>query len=106
MTNTQSRWDPNTRSHRFWILAVSLSITTGSAIMPALPALQKAFPAYPATLINFLATIPQVPVLLMFVFSGQLANRFGIKKVISTGIMLMAITGILPSVLTNFWLIF
>lgn len=106
MPNTQSHWDPKTLNHRFWILAVSLSIATGKGIAPALPALQKAFSDYPATMINLLATIPQIPALIVLLFSGQLANRFGIKKVISTGILLMAVTGVLPSVLTNFWLIF
>ncbi|MCK8627942.1 MFS transporter [Fructobacillus cardui] len=106
MPNTQSRWDPKTLNHRFWILAVSLSIATGKGIAPALPALQKAFSDYPTTMVNLLATIPQIPALIVLLFSGQLANRFGIKQVISTGILLMAVTGVLPSVLTNFWLIF
>ncbi|CAK1235118.1 MFS family (AraJ) [Fructobacillus tropaeoli] len=106
MPNTQSRWNPKTLNHRFWILAVSLSIATGKGIAPALPALQKAFSDYLATMINLLTTIPQIPALIVLLFSGQLANRFGIKKVISTGILLMAVTGVLPSVLTNFWLIF
>ncbi|WP_338351904.1 hypothetical protein [Fructobacillus tropaeoli] len=80
MPNTQSHWDPKTLNHRFWILAVSLSIATGKGIAPALPALQKAFSDYPATMINLLATIPQIPALIVLLFSGQLANRFGIKK--------------------------
>ncbi|MBS9338091.1 MFS transporter [Fructobacillus sp. M2-14] len=105
MSKSRQKWDPKTATHRFWILAVSLIITSGTAISPALPAMQKAFAGYPSTLVNMVATIQQVPAFIVLIFSSQLANRFGIKKIVSIGMLLMGISGVAPALLSNIWLV-
>ncbi|GAP02596.1 hypothetical protein FPFC_020430 [Fructobacillus pseudoficulneus] len=106
MAKYAEAWDSKTTWHRFWILAVSLSIATGKGIAPILPSLQKTFGHYPVTLINMVATVQQIPALIVLLFSSRLANRFGIKKVIGTGLAIMGVAGILPAVINDFWLIF
>lgn len=105
MSKDRQQWDPKTSSHRFWILAVSLIITSGTAISPALPAMQRAFSNYPSTLVNMVATIQQIPAFIILLFSSQLAAKFGIKKVVGLGMLLMGVAGIAPVLLSNLWLV-
>ncbi|MCO0832302.1 MFS transporter [Fructobacillus sp. W13] len=105
MSQSGQKWDPKAASHRFWILAVSLVITSGMAISPALPAMQKAFAGYPSTLVNMVATIQQVPAFIVLIFSSKLAARYGIKKIVSIGMLLMGFSGIAPAILSNIWLV-
>ncbi|MEJ6400905.1 MFS transporter [Nicoliella lavandulae] len=106
ITNSQAdNWNPKTWLHRFTILAVSLVITTGTAISPALPAMQKTFANYPSTTVDLIATIQQIPAFIVLLMSAPLAKRFGIKRMISLGILLMGISGVLPAFIPNLWFI-
>ncbi|MCK8617105.1 MFS transporter [Fructobacillus sp. M158] len=105
MSKDRQQWDPKTSLHRFWILAVSLIITSGTAISPALPAMQRAFSNYPSTLVNMVATIQQIPAFIILLFSSQIAAKFGIKKVVGLGMLLMELAGIAPAILSNLWLV-
>ncbi|UQS86139.1 MFS transporter (plasmid) [Nicoliella spurrieriana] len=105
MPADQNNWNEKTWLHRFAILAVSLVITTGTAISPALPAMQKAFSNYPATLVNMVATIQQIPAFIVLLMSAPLARKFGLKQMIGLGILLMGISGILPAFVPNLWFI-
>ncbi|MDD9138858.1 MFS transporter [Fructobacillus sp. CRL 2054] len=105
MSNKNKTWDPKKVSHRFWILAVSLVITSGTAISPALPAMHEAFMDYPTTLIDMVATVQQIPAFIVLLFSSRLANRFGIKRIVLSGMLLMAIAGVAPVMMDNIWLI-
>ncbi|MDF7637657.1 MFS transporter [Leuconostocaceae bacterium ESL0958] len=105
MAQKESPFNPKTGLHRFWILAVSLIITSGTAISPALPMMQADFANEPNTLVNMVATIQQVPAFIVLLFSSQIASRFGIKKTIGVGMLLMGIAGVLPAALHSLWLI-
>ncbi|CAK1228174.1 MFS family (AraJ) [Fructobacillus fructosus] len=105
MSDNQSNWDPKTGLHRFWILAVSLVITSGTAISPALPTMQLTFSSYPTTLVNMVATIQQVPAFIVLLFSSQLASKYGIKRIVGIGMLLMGIAGVAPALLSNIWLV-
>lgn len=101
----KKKWNPDTPSHRFWVLSVSLIITSGTAISPALPTMQKAFSNYPSTLVDMVATIQQVPAFIVLLFSSTLAAKYGIKKVVGFGMLLMGISGVAPVLLSNLWLV-
>ena len=105
MSDNQSNWDPETGLHRFRILAVSLVITAGTAISPALPTMQLTFSSYPTTLVNMVATIQQVPAFIVLLFSSQLASKYGIKRIVGIGMLLMGIAGVAPALLSNIWLV-
>ncbi|MFC4760450.1 MFS transporter [Fructobacillus durionis] len=105
MSKKNKTWDPKKVSHRFWILAVSLVITSGTAISPALPAMHDEFLNYPTTLIDMVATIQQIPAFIVLLFSSRLANRFGIKKIVLIGMVLMGVAGVAPVMMDNIWLI-
>ncbi len=105
MSDNQSNWGPETGLHRFWILAVSLVITSGTAISPALPTMQLTFSSYPTTLVNMVATIQQVPAFIVLLFSSQLASKYGIKRIVGIGMLLMGIAGVAPALLSNIWLV-
>ncbi|MHA8263565.1 MFS transporter [Lactobacillaceae bacterium Melli_B3] len=105
MNQQATNWDAKTWFHRFSILSVSLVITTGTAISPALPAMEKTFANYPAWLVDMVATIQQVPAFIVLMISAQLAAKYGIKKMIGIGILLMGLSGIAPALIPNLWFI-
>ncbi|MBW1606136.1 MFS transporter [Lactobacillus sp. Sy-1] len=105
MATNNNDWNAKTWFHRFSILAVSLVITTGTAISPALPAMQKTFSDYSPTLVNMVATIQQIPAFIVLLMSAPLAKRFGIKQMIGLGILLMGISGVVPAFVPNLWFI-
>lgn len=51
------------------------------------------------------ATIQQVPAFIVLLFSSQLASKYGIKRIVGIGMLLMGIAGVAPALLSNIWLV-
>ncbi|MBW1604850.1 MFS transporter [Lactobacillus sp. Sy-1] len=105
MSKDASNWNAKTLIHRFAILSISLIITTGTAISPALPAMEKTFSNYPSSLVDMVATIQQIPAFIVLLFSSSIAKKFGMKNMIGLGLLLMGISGVLPAIFPNLWII-
>ncbi|MBW1605200.1 MFS transporter [Lactobacillus sp. Sy-1] len=105
MSSNSNSWDSKTLFHRFSILAVSLVITIGTAISPALPAMAKTFSNYPVSLVNTVATIQQVPAFIVLLFSASISRKLGMKNCIGLGLLIMGISGVIPAFIPNLWVI-
>lgn len=88
----------------FSILSVSLIIASGNAISPALPSMAKTFSNYPLSLVDMIGTVQQFAVMLALFVSVAVARKIGMKYTIMIGIFLVGISGILPMIMTNFWI--
>lgn len=89
----------------FSILSVSLLISMGNAISPALPSIAKSFPSIPLSIVDMIGTIQQFAVLLALFVSVAVARKIGIKYTIMTGIFLVGISGLIPMFFNSFFLI-
>ncbi|GAJ26514.1 hypothetical protein JCM15457_1444 [Liquorilactobacillus sucicola DSM 21376 = JCM 15457] len=87
------------------ILSISLVLVTGSSISAALPEMSKSLDNASAASVNLIATIPQAGVLLFLLLSGLVVRRCGIKNTILIGLITMAVSGLVPVITDNYWII-
>lgn len=89
------------------ISILSLSTVTGitTMITGIIPQLKQTFPGVPTTIIEWLVTIANFSALLTLLINPALVKRFGIRPVVITGLLLSAVTGMVPALTANFYVI-
>lgn len=92
-----------------WTTVSILSLSTVSAISTVItgiiPQLTAQFPQVPTTVIEWLVTIANLSALVTLLINPQLTQRFGIRPIVITGLLVSAIAGAFPMLSTNFTLI-
>lgn len=86
---------------------LSLSTVTGitTAITGIIPQLKRAFPRVPTTLIEWVVTIANCSALITLLLNPRLTNRWGLRPVIISGLLLSAVMGLIPAFTANFTVI-
>ncbi|UQS87113.1 MFS transporter [Nicoliella spurrieriana] len=67
--------------------------------------MEKTFSNYPASLVDMIATIQQIPAFIVLLFSSSISKKIGMKNSIGIGLILMGVSGVLPSIIPNLWVI-
>ena len=88
------------------LLAISLFIMMSAVISPALPLIERAFPNIARVNVELLTTIPNLGQIIGLILNPFLVRKIGKKRVIILGLAIIGITGTLPVIINNFWLIF
>lgn len=92
-----------------WTTVSILSLSTVSGISTVItgliPQLTKQFPQVPTTVIEWLVTIANLSALITLLINPQLTQKFGIRPVVISGLLLSAVAGAFPMLSTNFTLI-
>ncbi|MDC6398355.1 MFS transporter [Lactiplantibacillus pentosus] len=86
---------------------LSLSTVTGitTAITGIIPQLKRAFPRVPTTLIEWVVTIANCSALITLLLNPRLTNRWGLRPVVISGLLLSAVMGLIPAFTANFTII-
>ncbi|MCH4129454.1 MAG: MFS transporter [Lactiplantibacillus sp.] len=86
---------------------LSLSTVTGitTAITGIIPQLKRAFPRVPTTLIEWVVTIANCSALITLLLNPRLTNRWGLRPVVISGLLLSAVMGLIPVFTANFTVI-
>ena len=89
------------------IALLSCCFVTASvnAVAGNIPAMAEAFPEVPVSLIELLTTIPSLLSMTAVLFSSKIASALGYKKTVLAGCLLSAVSGTLPLLLNNVYLI-
>lgn len=81
---------------KFSLLSASLLVASAPAINANIPAMAEAFPTIPLSMVEMLTTIPSMFLMLSVLISSFIAKKIGYKQTISLGLMIVAISGIIP----------
>lgn len=86
---------------------LSLYTVTGitTAITGIIPQLKRAFPRVPTTLIEWVVTIANCSALITLLLNPRLTNRWGLRPVVISGLLLSAVVGLIPAFTANFTVI-
>ncbi|WP_434433503.1 MFS transporter [Lactiplantibacillus paraplantarum] len=86
---------------------LSLSTVTGitTVITGIIPQLKRTFPTVPTTMIEWVVTIANCSALITLLLNPQLTNRWGLRPVVISGLLISAIMGLIPAITTNFTVI-
>lgn len=97
----------NTPSKLTTVSILSLSVVSGvtTVITGIIPQLSHQFPNVTPTLIEWVVTSANLSALLTLLLNPRLTQRFGSRQVVISGLLLGAIAGVIPLVLTNFALL-
>ncbi|PMD67855.1 MFS transporter [Companilactobacillus nuruki] len=89
------------------ISILSLSTVSGitTVITGILTQLKQSFPTVPTTIIEWIVTIANFSALLTLMFNSSLVKKFGVRKIVISGLILSSIMGIIPVFTSNLWLI-
>ena len=90
---------------KFSLLSASLLVASAPAINANIPAMAEAFPTIPLSMVEMLTTIPSMFLMLSVLISSFIAKKIGYKQTISLGLMIVAISGIIPIFIDNFYII-
>ncbi|MBO0439458.1 MFS transporter [Candidatus Enterococcus ikei] len=88
------------------LLSVSLLVVSGGAIAANIPAMIVAYPTINPTLIELITTIPSLFIILTVPFSQMFARKFGYKRSVQVGIVIVLSAGIMPVFTQSFWFVF
>lgn len=87
------------------LLSASLLVASAPAINANLPAMVKAFPDIPLSMVEMLTTIPSMFLMISVLTSSFIATKIGYKQTILIGLCTVAISGIIPVFIDNFYII-
>ncbi|MFX3618053.1 MAG: MFS transporter [Sporolactobacillus sp.] len=88
------------------VLLISIFIVSAGATAATVPLMIKSFPAINSTTIELLMTLPSLGIVVFTPLSNFIADKFGEKRTILTGLWIVLISGIIPAMTMNFTLIF
>lgn len=88
------------------ILAISLMISSASAIAVALPMIKENFPDVSAATVESLVTVPSFTMLVFILLSSFIIKGIGKKNTVILGLSLAFLGGVIPAFATNFTLIY
>ncbi|MCF6514741.1 MFS transporter [Lactobacillus sp. S2-2] len=87
------------------LLSISLVLATSLSVSAVVPKWSSAFPNFSHSSIEILVTGPSLAVIFLLFFTDELADYFGTKKVLITGLLIYGFFGTLPIIITNYWLL-
>ena len=87
------------------LLSVSMLVMTAPAINANIPMMKEAFPNIPLSMVEMIITIPSLFLMVSVLTSGTIAKKFGYKQTIMFGIGVVAISGIIPVFVDNFFIV-
>lgn len=94
------------RIRKISILSASMIVNTWGVINISLPALSAVYSNIPLPLVENLSTITPLFVIIAVWMSHGVASRIGHKRTIQIGLLLVAISGLAPLVISNFYIMF
>ncbi|NMM93018.1 MFS transporter [Bifidobacterium oedipodis] len=83
------------------VLSISLILTSAVAISSALPQMREEL-GISMTQSEMLSTVPNVAVAIFVILSSWIAQKFGVKRVITIGVLLIGIGGIVPMFVSSY----
>lgn len=87
------------------LLSVSMLVAVAPAINANIPAMKEAFPQIPLSMVEMITTIPSLFLMISVLTSGFIAKKIGYKQTIMLGLGIVAIAGIIPVFIGNFYLV-
>ncbi len=87
------------------LLSVSMLVAVAPAINANIPAMKEAFPQIPLSMVEMITTIPSLFLMISVLTSGFIAKKMGYKQTIMLGLGIVAISGIIPVFIGNFYLV-
>lgn len=87
------------------LLSVSMLVAVAPAINANIPAMKEAFPQIPLSMVEMITTIPSLFLMISVLTSGFIAKKIGYKQTIMLGLGIVAISGIIPIFIGNFYLV-
>ncbi|MFT9098714.1 MFS transporter [Liquorilactobacillus sp.] len=99
----------NAKSHgwlfKLSVLSLSILSMTAPSIAVAIPLMENTFTQQTTAQVEMISTLPNLGVLLMIMFSTMIAQKFGIKRTIMSGLVMYLIGGLTPVFVTNYMVI-
>lgn len=90
---------------KFSLLSISLVLTSNTAIASVLPMMLGHYNNQAQSSVELLMTIPQATVVIFIALSSIIAKKIGQKKTVLIGLILAAVSGVLPVFTSNFYLL-
>ena len=90
---------------KYSLLSASLLVGSAPAINSNIPAMASAFDTIPLAMIEMLTTVPSLFLMISVLISSFIAKKIGYKQTASLGLLIVAVSGILPVFVSNFYLI-
>lgn len=90
---------------KYSLLSASLLVGSAPAINANIPAMASAFDTIPLAMIEMLTTVPSLFLMISVLISSFIAKKIGYKQTASLGLLIVAVSGILPVFVSNFYLI-
>lgn len=87
------------------ILSLSTITNITTIITGVIPQLKQTFPDVPTTMIEWLVTIANFSALLTILPNPYISRKIGVKKVVITGLIISALSGVIPAFSNDFILI-
>lgn len=87
------------------LLSVSMLVAVAPAINANIPAMKEAFPQIPLSMVEMITTIPSLFLMISVLTSGFIAKKIGYKQTIMLGLGIVAISGIIPVFIGNFYIV-
>lgn len=81
---------------------ISLLVQCTTMISPALSVFQSEFPEVELTAMQSLITLPALVSILFFFLGGALSRTVSTRKMLLTGVTILSVGGLLPTILHNF----
>lgn len=87
------------------LLSASLLVASAPAINANIPAMAKAYSDIPLSMVEMITTIPSMFLMISVLLSSFIAKKFGYKQTIMLGLLTVAICGIIPLFIKNFYIV-
>lgn len=87
------------------LLSVSMLVAIAPAINANIPVMAEAFADIPLSLVEMITTIPSLFLMISVLTSSFIAKRMGYKQTILFGLIIVAISGIVPVFIGNFYIV-
>ncbi|KRL03536.1 MFS transporter [Liquorilactobacillus capillatus] len=97
--------DRSKKSFKSAILSIALMLMSAQVIYPVLPQMKQYFTRFSAAQVETLMTIPSLGILLAITLSEIIIQRFGRQRVIIGGLLLTLFCGVLPLLISNYFVI-
>ncbi|MBP2652242.1 MAG: major Facilitator Superfamily protein [Firmicutes bacterium] len=87
------------------ILSGSILVASAAAITANIPHMANAMPSQPLAMVEMLTTISSLFLMAAVLTSDFIARKIGYKLTIMTGLCIVAVSGVLPAVIGNFYIV-
>lgn len=87
------------------LLSASLLVASAPAINANIPAMAEAFPNIPLSMVEMLTTISSMFLMISVLTSSFIAKKLGYKQTIVLGLLMVAVSGVIPAFTNHFYII-